>query len=166
MSVLADASGSSVAGKIFRRLRDHELLKVLVYLEGEEFKRILGPDHARRLAASKDPIELGQACEAPLAKELGFDPEEVVVHLDDPRHVLYRPDPSPNLDEDINFVTPADSLEPLVDRSELFSALPSSRWWRQLVVYAPIGKRDAPLANRATEIVMLTLRSVIERAST
>jgi HD superfamily phosphohydrolase len=147
------------AGRMFRRLRDHKLLKVLVFLEGEEFKRLLGTEYARLLVASKDR-HAARACEAELADALSFEAEDVIVELIDPRHVLYR-DPL-RLDEDINFVTKDGSVEPFAERSEIFSAQPADRWRRQLLVYAPVGRRDAPeVANLAQDRVLELLRKVL-----
>lgn len=161
MSTLAWAPSDSRSGRIFRRLRDHDLLKVLVFLEGEEFKRALG-EHARRLAAQSDLPRLAAACEARLATELGIEADEIVVHLADQAHVLYA---APDLDEDINFVTPGGAIEPLAERSELYSAMPSPRWLRQLVVYAPVGKRDERLSTRARAVALDALRSAIEESA-
>lgn len=152
----------SESGRMFRRLRDHALLKVLVFLEGEEFKRLLGTEHARRLAAGGGS-ELARQCQQPLAEVLKLNPEEVIVHLIEPSHVLHR-DPL-RLDEDINFKIQDGSVEAFAERSEIFSAQPTERWRRQLVVYAPVGRRDDPdLAETAKGAVIEILKATIAGA--
>lgn len=147
------------SGRMFRRLRDHRLLKVLVFVEGEEFKRLLGTEYARRLLA--DPRKgFEQSCEAPLAASLGLDPEEVMVYLVSPDHVLHR-DPL-RLDEDINLRTQDGDVQAFVDRSEIFSAAEPERWRRQLVVYADRGRKDDPdLAERAKAKVVEELKAML-----
>jgi HD superfamily phosphohydrolase len=155
----AGVTADDAGGRMFRRLRDHDLLKVLVFQEGEEFKRLLGTEYARLLVARKTR-HFERACEAPLAAELGLDPEDVIVELIDPRHVLHR-DPL-RLDEDVNFDNHEGEVEPFGERSEIFSAQPTDRWRRQLLVYAPQGRRDAPeLAERAQHAVIDLLRTVL-----
>lgn len=156
-SACVDSDGE--AGRIFRRLRDHQLLKVLVFLEGEVFKRMLGSEYARLLAARTDR-GFERACEAALAATLGFASEDVIVHIIDTGHVLDRAQDPLSLDEDINFVTPTGEVEPFADRSEIFSSQPSDRWRRQLLVYAPVGRREAPeLADKAEREVLDLIRS-------
>lgn len=155
-------AADDAAGRMFRRLRDHDLLKVLVFLEGEEFKRLLGTEYARLLVARRSQ-HFERACEAPLAADLGLDPEDLFVELINPAHVLYR-DPL-KLDDDVNFVNQDGLVEPFGERSEIFSAQPSERWRRQLVVYAPQGRRDAPeLAERAKHAVIERLQAVLAEA--
>jgi HD superfamily phosphohydrolase len=149
-----------LAGAMFKRLRDHRLLKVLVFLEGEDLRKDLGPAHARILATRKDHFEAG--IEAELAADLGFDPGEVIVYLLNPDHVLHT-DPL-RLDNDINFVRagPGDMAQ-LTERSEIFSAQPAERWRRQLVVYAPTGTRESPeLAAKAKAKTLELLRAALE----
>lgn len=145
------------SGRMFRRLRDHALLKVLVFIEGEEFKRLLGTEYARRLLANRRK-GWEHDCEADLASRLGLDPEDVIIYLVDPGHVLHH-DPL-RLDEDVNFRTPDGEVEPFAERSEIFSAKESERWRRQLVVYADRGRKDDPdLAARAKADVIELLKA-------
>ena len=145
------------SGRMFRRLRDHRLLKVLVFVEGEEFKRLLGTEYARRLLANRE-TGFEHDCEAPLAAGLGLDPEDVIVYLVNPDHVLHR-DPL-RLDEDINFKTSDGEIQAFVDRSEIFSAAEPERWRRQLVVYADRSRKEDPhLATRAKVDVIEQLKT-------
>jgi HD superfamily phosphohydrolase len=152
----------NTAGSLFRRLRDHRLLKVLVFLEGEELRAALGAEHARQLGARRE-FKVGQLHE-PLASDLGIPPEDVIVHMLDPRHVLQR-DPL-RLDDDINFIDANGDVQAFAERSEVFSAVPPERWRRQLVVYGPVSRRDdSVLAARAQATVLDLLRRELEGGS-
>ncbi|HYK95426.1 MAG TPA: HD domain-containing protein [Candidatus Dormibacteraeota bacterium] len=158
------AGDAGLARSMFERLRDHRLLKVLVFLEGEELRLELGEEAAQQLAGTKG-LDLGGAFSDQLADELGVPREDLIAHVIDARHVLQAPDPLSH-DQDINFVTVDGLVEPFFGRSEIFSAQPSDRWRRQLVVYAPNGRRDDPqLETRSTEAAIRLLRETLAEAA-
>ena len=151
------------AGTLFRRLRDHRLLKVLVFFL--RARSSSGCSASTTLDSwLQGRAEFQQTFEAPLANELGIPREEVIVKLIDPGHVLHR-DPL-RLDEDINFVTQDGDVAPFAERSEIFSAQPPDRWRRSSLAYAPKSRRDDPaLATRAIEAVLDLLRSKLAEGS-
>jgi uncharacterized protein len=147
------------AGRMFRRLRDHDLLKVLVFLDGDDFREALGPVYARRLLAHRE-LELGGAFSDRLAEQIGLGPDEVIAHMIGEKHVLQ---PADALDEqEILFETADGRVERFADRSEIFSAHPLVRF-PQLVVYAARGlKMDRELAGKAEEAALRLLNSELD----
>ena len=152
MTDCARAPAGDHARAMFQRLRDHDLLKLLVFEEGEAFKRLLGPA-ARELIRRQD--DDCHTIEAEVAAALGFDPHLIIVRVDSPANPLGLPTGARLANEDINFLTADGATEPLDERSEIYAAMPpANRWRHRLLVYAPEGKRDAELAKRARVVVM------------
>ena len=142
---------------MFDRLRDHRLLKLLVFEEGEDLKRAMCAAAARELHTRHERDDCA-AIEATVAVELGLDPALVIVRVDNPNHALDHSTGTALADDDINLLKPTGETEPLYDQSEIFSATPSRRWLRRLLVYGPVGMKEYPtLAGRAREAALRAL---------
>jgi HD superfamily phosphohydrolase len=146
-------------GRIFRRLRDHDLLKISVFLDSDEFRDRLGVVHARKLL-SRETLELEGDFSMRIATVLGLGPDELIAHVIDEKHVLATPDPRE--DQDINFEISEGRIEPFIGRSEVFSAQPTSRF-PQLAVYASQGRKyDQGLARQVESAVIDQLKAELE----
>jgi hypothetical protein len=141
-----------IAKRMFTRLRDHDLLKLLVYVEDDDLKQRLGTLAVRAVELGGGD-KLVPEIEPAIAKEIGCDPSEVIVRLLDPKHVLAGPSTSELGDEDIYVGTfDRQGYEPFRDRSEIYSATKSDRWRRKLLVYAPMGMKDESDRSKKTDL--------------
>lgn len=152
-----------IAGEMFTRLRDHRLLKLLVFLEGDDLARELDfPANTQIVGLGKRLAEVGPKAEPLLATELSVRPELLFVRLEDPKQPLARPD-DPNLaDQDVIFVAPNGDFEPLQKRTEVLFGSGGGTARIRLLVYGETGRNDdEALAKRAKAAVIHILKSVI-----
>lgn len=150
------APEGSLTRMMFERLRDHNLLKLLVFEEGEAFRDLLG-GAARELVTRHEGDDC-RAIETEVARELGFEPELIIVRVDNAANPLGLPTGARLANEDINFLMRSGVTEPLDIRSEIFAATPpANRWRHRLLVYAPEGRQNDALGRRAKEVVMAAL---------
>lgn len=156
---LVNADG--LAGEMFRRLRNHELPKLLVHLDSRAFHSRLGLETVAAFGAGLGP-EDQLAVEAELAGRLGERAEDVIVQIFDPKRSLGRLVTDPIEEDDIIIV---DETRPEPDRYEKFDARseifgpPRGEPMRELLVYSSIGRKaDLARADRASDWVIAALR--------
>jgi HD superfamily phosphohydrolase len=162
----AGAHATGVAGDLFRRLREHRLLKVLVYLEDMDLAQKIGFETAR-LLSDQGLKGLDEQLEARLAPELGVDPSLLIARLENPATPLVRPGNPALRTHDIVVQDMEDRNQQLNLRSEFFSALSAPTPRLKLFIYGPEGRRQNPLlAERATGAAVEALRAIVaEEAS-
>jgi uncharacterized protein len=150
--VMTDGKHSTdpVAAEMFRRLRDHDLLKLLVYVEDLALSAALGELAVVRLETDRGAVDL-RAIEEAVADVVGVDPDLVIARVLHPDHVFSESKPKTVGREGI-FLQKFDNdgYDPFTRRSEVFSSKASDMPIRKLLVYAPMAMRD-PVSRETTQ---------------
>jgi uncharacterized protein len=160
MATLSEVDG--VAGLMFRRLMDHDLLKLLVSVEDRALHDGLGLLAASRLVGADPDAALLDAIASEVAAYVGEDPAEVIVQVIDPKRSLGGlTDAASFADEDVMIVGDENRLVKLDAVSEIFSRPQTADFRRKLLVYDPLGRKADPARARSVE--EMTVRLLRER---
>jgi HD superfamily phosphohydrolase len=153
------------SGAIFRRLRDHRLLKLLVYLEDEEFSEALGDEGARLLSNRGSVAGLADKLEPRLVARLGVDEDSTIVRMDDPQNPIVR-HAGALRSQDIIIERSSGRKVAMSVASEIFNSIPRATNRTRLYVYAEKGrKEDSAFAALARDEAVTILNAILQEES-
>lgn len=160
-------SDDPVACEMFRRLREHDLLKLLVYIEDLDLDHELGELAVRSIETHSVDVDIA-GLEAAVAADIPCDPNMVIARILDSKNPLERPRPDDPGNDAIYLRTfDGDGMDPFTRRSEIFSASPSAFPRRKLLIYAPMAMRDpatrlpTDLSRRVEKVALGFLRQTL-----